>query len=176
VIKQPQTCSVLRDNSHQLSVSGPVTVRSLSRFFEYSLAISAWKQAGEVRWALRTNPSSGNLHPTEGYLLIDGVAHLSPFPGVYHYASNEHGLELRAELPQASFDSLMRELPPNAFLVAFTPSIGGRRGSTASGPFATVSMTPDMRSAALALQRRRWAGACCCWTACRMTPLLPCWG
>ena len=104
----------------QLSVSGPVTVRSLSRFFEYSLAISAWKQAGDVRWALRTNPSSGNLHPTEGYLLIDGVAHLSPFPGVYHYASNEHGLELRAELPQASFDSLMRELPPNAFLVAFT--------------------------------------------------------
>ena len=86
----------------QLSVSGPVTVRSLSRFFEYSLAISAWKQAGEVRWALRTNPSSGNLHPTEGYLLIDGVPHLSPFPGVYHYASKEHGLELRAELPQAT--------------------------------------------------------------------------
>ena len=43
--------------------SAPVTLSTLSRFFEYSLAISAWKQAGEVRWALRTNPSSGNLHP-----------------------------------------------------------------------------------------------------------------
>src|SRR5688500_12081747 len=33
--------------------SAPLGVRSLSRLFEYSLAISAWKQAGEVRWALR---------------------------------------------------------------------------------------------------------------------------
>jgi hypothetical protein len=37
--------------------SAPVNVRALSRFFEYALAISAWKQAGEVRWALRSNPS-----------------------------------------------------------------------------------------------------------------------
>jgi SagB-type dehydrogenase family enzyme len=104
----------------QASVSGPITIRSLSRFFEYSLAISAWKQAGALRWALRTNPSSGNLHPTEGYLLIDEVPNLSPFPGVYHYASKEHALELRAELSQATFESLMREFPSNAFLVAFT--------------------------------------------------------
>jgi len=100
--------------------SALVSVRSLSRFFEYSLAISAWKQAGELRWALRTNPSSGNLHPTEGYLLIDKVPSLSPFPGVYHYTAKEHALELRAELPQESFNSLMQELPPEAFLVGFT--------------------------------------------------------
>ena len=103
----------------QACVSAPVTLRSLSRFFEYALAISAWKQAGELRWALRTNPSSGNLHPTEGYLLIDEVAELSPLPGVYHYTAKEHALELRAELPQATIDSLVRELPPSAFLVAF---------------------------------------------------------
>ncbi len=92
-------------------VSAPVNVRSLSRFFEYSLAISAWKQAGGLRWALRTNPSSGNLHPTEGYLLIDKVQSLSPIPGLYHYTAKEHALELRAELPQESFDSLMQEFP-----------------------------------------------------------------
>ena len=103
----------------QASVSAPVTLRSLSRFLEYSLAISAWKQAGAVRWALRTNPSSGNLHPTEGYLLIGAVPNLSPFPGVFHYSPKEHALELRAELPQTTFDSLMREFPPSAFLVAF---------------------------------------------------------
>lgn len=100
--------------------SALVTVRTLSRFLEYSLAISAWKQAGEVRWALRTNPSSGNLHPTEGYVLIDAVPGLSPFPGLYHYAAKEHALELRAELPRESFISLTQAFPPEAFLVGFT--------------------------------------------------------
>jgi SagB-type dehydrogenase family enzyme len=102
------------------TITAPVDVRSLSRFFEYSLAISAWKQAGEMRWALRSNPSSGNLHPTEGYLLIDRVPGLSPSPGLYHYAAREHALELRAEWLQESFDSLMQAFPPKAFLVGFT--------------------------------------------------------
>lgn len=101
-------------------VSVPITASTISRFLEYSLAISAWKQAGEVRWALRTNPSSGNLHPTEGYLLIDEVAGLAPFSGLYHYATKEHALELRAELPRESFDWLMQEFPPHAFLVGFS--------------------------------------------------------
>src|SRR4051794_29345962 len=30
------------------------TVCSLSRLFEYALALSAWKQAGGTRWALRS--------------------------------------------------------------------------------------------------------------------------
>jgi hypothetical protein len=30
----------------------PVTIRTISRFFEYALAVSAWKQAGTTRWAL----------------------------------------------------------------------------------------------------------------------------
>ncbi len=100
--------------------SAPVTIRSLSRFLEFSLAISAWKQAGEVRWALRSNPSSGNLHPTEGYLIIDEISGLSPFPCLYHYRAMEHALELRAELPRKSFTSLLHGFPPNAFLVGFT--------------------------------------------------------
>ncbi|MGH8628432.1 MAG: SagB/ThcOx family dehydrogenase, partial [Gammaproteobacteria bacterium] len=102
------------------TASAPVTARTLSRFFEYSLAISAWKQAGQVRWALRTNPSSGNLHPTEGYLLIDIVPGVSSFPGLYHYAAKEHALELRAELAKESFASLMQGFPPKAFLAGFT--------------------------------------------------------
>lgn len=100
--------------------SAPVTADSLSRFFEYSLAISAWKQSGELRWALRTNPSSGNLHPTESYLLIDTVPGLSAFPALYHYAAREHSLEMRAEFRQARFDSLMQEFPPQAFLVGLS--------------------------------------------------------
>ena len=41
----------------------------LAILFELSLGLSAWKSYGAQRWALRCNPSSGNLHPTEGYLL-----------------------------------------------------------------------------------------------------------
>ncbi len=100
--------------------SSPVTMPALSRFFEYALAISAWKQAGEVRWALRSNPSSGNLHPTEGYLLIGEVPGLSPFPGLYHYTAREHALELRAQLPQESFTPLLEGFPRHAFLLGIT--------------------------------------------------------
>jgi SagB-type dehydrogenase family enzyme len=98
----------------------PVTLRALSRFLEYSLAISAWKQAGTARWALRSNPSSGNLHPTEGYLLIDKVPGLAPFPALYHYAPKEHALELRAEIPKEGFAALVREFPRHAFLIGFS--------------------------------------------------------
>src|SRR6516164_6477171 len=41
----------------------------LAVLFELSLGLSAWKSYGATRWALRCNPSSGNLHPTESYLL-----------------------------------------------------------------------------------------------------------
>jgi len=94
-----------------------VTIRTLSRFFEYSLALSAWKQAGATRWALRANPSSGNLHPTEGYVLIGGIAELGEGPGLFHYAPAEHGLERRADCPEALLARLMRGLPPQAFLL-----------------------------------------------------------
>jgi SagB-type dehydrogenase family enzyme len=100
--------------------SAPIEMRTLSRFLEYALAISAWKQAGEVRWALRSNPSSGNLHPTEGYLVIDRLPGLAPFPALYHYAPKEHALELRAELPRQAFASLMQDFPRDAFLLGLS--------------------------------------------------------
>jgi hypothetical protein len=31
----------------------------------------------ESTWALRANPSSGNLHPTEGYALLPAVCDVS---------------------------------------------------------------------------------------------------
>ncbi|OGG94509.1 MAG: hypothetical protein A2527_01500 [Candidatus Lambdaproteobacteria bacterium RIFOXYD2_FULL_50_16] len=63
---------------------------SIGAFLELSLGISAWKSFEDARWALRNNPSSGNLHPTE--------AHLIGLGGVYHYGPLEHQLELRAEV------------------------------------------------------------------------------
>jgi SagB-type dehydrogenase family enzyme len=98
----------------------PVSIRALSRLFEYALALSAWKQDGGARWALRSNPSSGNLHPTEGYLLIGGVPGSALTGGLYHYAPKEHALERRTEIPAELFASLMKDLPPRAFLVGLS--------------------------------------------------------
>jgi SagB-type dehydrogenase family enzyme len=94
----------------------PVNVRSLSRFFEFALALSAWKKAGESEWALRSNPSSGNLHPTEGYLVLPQIDGLDLKPGLYHYAPKEHGLELRAEFLPEHVASLLAPFPPGSFL------------------------------------------------------------
>jgi SagB-type dehydrogenase family enzyme len=100
--------------------SAPVTLRSLSRLFEYALALSAWKQVGDTRWALRSNPSSGNLHPTEGYLLIGGLPDAALTTGLYHYAPKEHALERRAEIPDELFAALMKDFPPRGFLVGLS--------------------------------------------------------
>lgn len=98
----------------------PVTVRALSRFFELALALSAWKKAGESEWALRSNPSSGNLHPTEGYVVLPQIEGLELNPGLYHYAAKEHGLELRAEFPPEQIARLLDPFPPGAFLFGLT--------------------------------------------------------
>jgi SagB-type dehydrogenase family enzyme len=97
--------------------SAPLGLRALSRLFEYSLAISAWKQAGATRWALRCNPSSGNLHPTEAYLLAGPLAGLADGAGLYHYAAAEHALELRAECSCDWFAQLSHALPSQAVLI-----------------------------------------------------------
>ena len=98
----------------------PVNVRSLSRFFEFALALSAWKKAGESEWALRSNPSSGNLHPTEGYLLVPQIDGLDLKPGLFHYAPKEHGMELRAEFLAEQIAKLLSPFPPRAFLFGLT--------------------------------------------------------
>ena len=101
-------------------VCQPVTVRSLSRFFEFALALSAWKKAGESEWALRSNPSSGNLHPTEGYVVMPQIEGLDLKAGLYHYAPKEHGLELRAEFPAELIARLLVPFPPGSFLFGLT--------------------------------------------------------
>jgi len=89
---------------------------TIAKFLEYSLTISAWKQLEDVKWALRMNPSSGNLHPTEGYLILPEIEGINKLPGVYHYAPKEHGLEKRAEFSK----ELWSYLPQNIFLVGLT--------------------------------------------------------
>src|SRR5947208_6237158 len=78
----------------------------LSQLLFYSAAISASKRVLSTgyRYALRVNPSSGNLHPTEFHFLSRA---LEEWPdGLYHYRPSSHMAEQRAlghlELPSAS--------------------------------------------------------------------------
>ncbi len=101
----------------------PVNRGSLSDFFYYSLALSAWKQAGTSRWALRVNPSSGNLHPTEAYVLLTSLSADQATPELYHYVSETHSLERRASFSHKVGQSLMGHLPNGSFLVGLSSII-----------------------------------------------------
>ncbi len=68
----------------------------LSQVLFYSAAISASKRVPSTgyKYALRVNPSSGNLHPTEFHFATRG---LKDWPdGLYHYRPSSHTAEQRA--------------------------------------------------------------------------------
>ncbi len=99
----------------------PSGQRFISQLFFDSLALSAWKELGGSRWSLRCNPSSGNLHPTEGYLLMGPHGDFHEGEGaLYHYSPFLHALEKRAVLPEAVAQALFRDLPDQAVLVGLT--------------------------------------------------------
>ncbi|MEX2261395.1 MAG: SagB/ThcOx family dehydrogenase [Bryobacteraceae bacterium] len=76
-----------------LAADGPAF---LSQLLFHSAAISASKRVPSTgyQYALRVNPSSGNLHPTEFHFLTRG---LKQWPdGLYHYRPSSHMAEQRA--------------------------------------------------------------------------------
>jgi SagB-type dehydrogenase family enzyme len=85
-----------------------VTLESVGEFLRCSLGLSAWKSIHGSRWALRVNPSSGNLHPTEGYVVWNG--------GVFHYAADAHLLEQRGVITRSGGN----EWGAHALLVGLT--------------------------------------------------------
>jgi SagB-type dehydrogenase family enzyme len=90
----------------------PLSVDCIAVLLELSLGLSAWKEYRDSRWALRCNPSSGNLHPTEGYVIVPQLPGLPA--GVYHYDSRNHCLEHRCAFDPATM------LPPGTFLVGLS--------------------------------------------------------
>jgi SagB-type dehydrogenase family enzyme len=101
-------------------VPAPLSVDSISLFFRYALSLTAWKQFQGNTWPLRVNPSSGNLHPTEGYALLPALDSIHECPGVYHYASKAHALELRADLDASVWAALTSAFPEGSFLVGLS--------------------------------------------------------
>jgi len=77
----------------QKAPARPWNLQNASTFLRLSLGLAAWKEYGASRWALRINPSSGNLHSEEAYIITGAVPGLAE--GVYHYHSRAHALERR---------------------------------------------------------------------------------
>jgi len=67
----------------------------LSQLMFYSASISASKRVASTgdTYALRVNPSSGNLHPTEFHFCTRGLVEWPD--GLYHYRSSSHVAEQR---------------------------------------------------------------------------------
>ena len=82
----------------------PPSAASVGDMLRHALGISAWKRFQTSRWALRVNPSSGNLHPTEAYVIRGPLAGLADQPAVYHYAADRHALELRCLFDAGAWD------------------------------------------------------------------------
>ncbi|GFY90333.1 nitroreductase family protein [Actinidia rufa] len=95
----------------------PISKSTISQLFFDSLALSAWKTTGFSTWSLRVNPSSGNLHPTEAYIVSPPINSVSNSPFVAHYAPKEHSLEIRTQIPSGFFPNFF---PEGCFLIGFS--------------------------------------------------------
>ncbi len=96
--------------------SAPLLLESISQLFQFSLGLAAWKQAGAEKWALRCNASSGNLHPSESYVILPPLDRISDQSSVLHYAPKQHELEKLCEF-DTSFWENMEE---GSFLLAIS--------------------------------------------------------
>lgn len=90
-----------------------LTLSGVAALLQLAFGLSAWKQYDNTRWALRCNPSSGNLHPTEAYLVVQGCEGIAD--GVHHYLSRDHLLEQRC-----MFAPTAPVLPPHSFLLGLS--------------------------------------------------------
>lgn len=75
-----------------------ISLESIACMLELGMGLSAWKKFGNSEWALRMNPSSGNLHPTECYLVLPELHQQQAC--ITHYLPYQHALEERALLDQ----------------------------------------------------------------------------
>jgi SagB-type dehydrogenase family enzyme len=97
--------------------SAPLLKESLSQLLQFAMGIAAWKVAGENSWAVRCNASSGNLHPTEAYLVLPPLLEeQEDRSGVLHYTPKNHGVEILALFETSFWDTL----PKGSFLVGLS--------------------------------------------------------
>lgn len=96
-----------------------LTKASVSQLMYDSFSVSAWKKGGPSSWHLRVNPSCGNLHPTEIYILCPPLAGVGDSPFLAHYHARVHSMEVRAEIPFDLWRDMTNGFPPGTCFVAF---------------------------------------------------------
>jgi SagB-type dehydrogenase family enzyme len=85
------------DQACELAIAAqPMSTAAIGDMLRHALGLSAWKRYETSRWALRVNPSSGNLHPTEAYVITEA--------SLYHYAPDRHILERRCAFDNAAWE------------------------------------------------------------------------
>jgi len=102
----------------QNNLARPFCLENVAGFLELSLGLSAWKGVSGNKWSLRINPSSGNLHPTEAYLVLPEMAAVQS--GLYHYNSFLHALEPRSFLPDGIWKEMAQHFKTECFLIALS--------------------------------------------------------
>lgn len=96
--------------------TAPLLIESISQFLQFSMGITAMKSDGVSEWALRCNASSGNLHPSEAYVILPPTNDISKQTSVSHYAPKNHGLEILSQFDTDIWESL----PKGSFFVALS--------------------------------------------------------
>lgn len=109
-----------------------ISLHSISDLFFHSLALSAWKSHGRQSWSLRVNPSSGNLHPVESYLVVpqniaiplqhDSRHDVGDAVRILHYDPLHHRLQLRARFNRQAWKDtgIGRALPEQCMLLCLS--------------------------------------------------------
>jgi SagB-type dehydrogenase family enzyme len=101
----------------------PVPREALGRLLHLSFGVQEWERIPKVgRFALKTSPSAGGLHPLEAYVLVKNVRSIPG--GIYHYDADRHGLQLiRGGTNSAEIQRLLAGqwwFRPAAFVVFLT--------------------------------------------------------
>lgn len=117
LLKKDPDCEYRSLYLKELCETRPFNIDNISKFLELSLGLSAWKSIPGSQWSLRMNPSSGNLHPTESYLIVPDYDGLN---GVYHYNPFLHALEERANLNTEITNSMKNFYKTDGFFLALT--------------------------------------------------------
>ncbi len=96
------------------------SIENIAGFLELSLGLSAWKSAGGESWALRINPSSGNLHPTEAHLILPPLSTGKAHCGVFHYNPFFHALEMRSLFSPKVWDDIIGHFKTEGFIIGLS--------------------------------------------------------
>lgn len=115
--EKPTFSEALKSNTIPVN---PLNLESISQLFFDCLALSAWKSFQGSKWALRVNPSSGNLHPTEGYLVCGPIQDLLDKPSVFHYSPKTHALEFRTHFSVATWEKILQGFPKETLFVGLS--------------------------------------------------------